>query len=279
MKTILVLTDLSKKAEHAAIQALAIAQKMKANILLYNCFNAVKIMAVTEAGMWPPDVYTQFDEESKEGLEKLAELLREHCKNSAFKPTISIENSLGDLGFEVHNVVNDHQISLLVMGAKSHDKLTHALVGSETRAILNNADCPVLYIPADVDIKQIKRILLATDLDALNKSTIDFLTDFTRTFGAELILVHVTEFPILVGPDLENYLEEAAHTFGHLKVRAKLISGEHVEEKLKEYTKKAHADLLTLVHRKNSFIARLFLGSHSVRMLKEQRFPLLILPE
>ena len=38
MKTILVLTDLSKKAENASLFALKLAEKIEANIILYHSF-------------------------------------------------------------------------------------------------------------------------------------------------------------------------------------------------------------------------------------------------
>ena len=46
MKTILVLTDFSKKAEHAAEFAFAIAEKTNAEIILYHSFPIPQVTSV-----------------------------------------------------------------------------------------------------------------------------------------------------------------------------------------------------------------------------------------
>ena len=48
MKTLLVLTDLSKKAENAALYALKVAEKMNAGIILFHCLNVTSPLVAGE---------------------------------------------------------------------------------------------------------------------------------------------------------------------------------------------------------------------------------------
>jgi nucleotide-binding universal stress UspA family protein len=57
MKTILVLTDFSKKAENAAIYALKIAEKTQANIILFNSFEKFQAVNLPESGSWVYEDY------------------------------------------------------------------------------------------------------------------------------------------------------------------------------------------------------------------------------
>src|SRR5277367_4475636 len=102
MKTILVLTDFSIRADHAAHYALKLAQKIKANLLLCNIFPATGTAAVSTPAGWPKRNYEAFDEDSINELEELADRLNRFLDNKVpdgdFRPAIEQCSKAGPVG-------------------------------------------------------------------------------------------------------------------------------------------------------------------------------------
>src|ERR1022692_1352697 len=106
MKTILVLTDFSKKAENAAIFALKIAEKKGANIILFHSLENFQSANVPESGSWIYEDYEMIKTESLTELKKLEDYLVTHHKPGTFEPKISLLNEMGyDLGANVNQLI------------------------------------------------------------------------------------------------------------------------------------------------------------------------------
>ena len=278
MKTILVLTDLSAKAEHAALQALPIAQKLQANIILYNAFGIAEMLPVNAAGFGATDDYAVFDDESKNGLQQLAHLLEDQASYSGFKPAIETMNDLGNLGSRVNQIVEQNHVDLVIMGSRSNNQLSHFLFGSESATVLEYASCPVLFIPEQLSIGQIKKMVYAIDSESLSQPVNHLVVALARAFGATVDCVHITDSPKLAAPELETFMSHNLGDADALKLKAEFIEGTNVEAKLKSYINNVNADMLVMVHRKHGIFNRLIFGTHSGKMLNNNSLPLLVLP-
>src|SRR3984885_6940061 len=95
MKTILVATDFSPNAKHAADYGYRLAEQMRANLVLCNAF--VVPAEVPDAGFvsWPMYEYEEMLKDSEEELKALRATLEEENQDAVFKPVIHCANDIG----------------------------------------------------------------------------------------------------------------------------------------------------------------------------------------
>ncbi|EHQ27093.1 UspA domain-containing protein [Mucilaginibacter paludis DSM 18603] len=274
MKTILVLTDLSKKAENASLYALKLAENLRANIILYHCFKVFRSVVLPETGMWPMDGYEDIKNESLVELKKLGDRLAKHHQHGNFKPMIQICNDMGDLGSNVHQLAEEKNIDLIVMGAKSDDIVSHILYGSETNAVLEEVKCPILFIPDQCSFINLKTIVFSVDLKKYYPKAVGFLIDIARIHQSQIITLHIGTNSDINPSQFVNMIQ---NVFEYTHVASKQIPGEDVGEKLEEFLLLAHPDLTVMVHHQRSIFGEFIPGSNSKKMLYRHKTPLLIL--
>lgn len=274
MKTILVLTDLSKKAENASLYALRIAENLRANIILYHCFKVFRSVVLPETGMWPMDGYDSIRNESLVELKKLADRLSKHHQHGNFKPAIHICNDMGDLGNNIHQFAEEKNIDLIVMGAKSDDVVSHILYGSETNAVLEEVKCPILFIPDQCNFVHLKTIVFSVDLKKFYPKAVGFLVDLARVHQSQIIALHIGEDSDLRPGQFVNMIQ---NVFEYPNATFKQIPGDNVGEKLDEFLLLARPDLAVMIHHQRYLFGEFIPGSNSKKMLYRHQTPLLIL--
>src|SRR5476651_1186843 len=96
MKTILVPTDFSDNATHAAEYAYDLAKQLKAKMILCNAF--IVPAEMPEAGMviWPMDDYQHIMDDSLDELKKLSARLQNNESDDDIKPKVTCVNEMGD---------------------------------------------------------------------------------------------------------------------------------------------------------------------------------------
>ena len=158
MKTILVLTDFTRRSEHAAEFALEIAFKIRGEILLYNAFYAPQVVSL-ESGVYPYyEDYSAIEQECLHEMEKIVRKLGKKftTQHGVPPPPIRLLNEPGKLGDKVHEITMRKDIWMIVMGDKSKEgPVSRFIFGSNSNAVIDNASCPVLLIPEKAaEVKQ-----------------------------------------------------------------------------------------------------------------------------
>lgn len=282
MKEILVLTDLSANAENAAQYAVMLSSKLNSNIFLFNTFlNAIIIPNYT-GGPASVDGIIELEDESKNKLELLADKLAvsiSHLPSTAYKPKIKWQLGEGSLNNNIDELARSQKPEMIIMGARTDSALEHIFIGSDTSAVIEKADCPVLVVPKIYTWKKIEKIVLATDFDEADIKAIEFLTKLGRVMEFKLEIVHVT----LPGNEETSQLNEINFKdriadFHYAPLTYKTIKGQDVINRLNRFCHETHADILTITHHKHSFFARLVLTSLTQKALSHQKIPLLVLP-
>jgi len=278
MKKVLVLTDLSDKAAHAAEVALKIAERLKANLILFNAFPVVEAFPVTGVGMWPIDDFAAHENDSKYGLSLLAENLKKLSGANGFHPQITFRNAMGNFGSVVGDLLKEAEPDLIVMGGKGADKLGHFFIGSESNMVLRIANCPVLFIPETYSYMNISKIVFADDLERVRPSSVHFLTDLARSYNAEIILTHITNSEDEAKLGFKGCINTITKNYNYPNATNKCIIGKDIKTTLLEIPDLLQADLFVMIHHRLSFLNRLFAGSMTKHVLKRKQVPLLVLP-
>jgi len=280
MKTILLLTDFSKKADHAAELAVEIAERVNADILLYNACLIPEVIPAAEAVFWQNETYEMLEEEVKVMLQKQADRLRKKVANGAkslYKPEINYFSDFGTVADTIASVVKKNKIWMVVMGTKGDNGISNFLFGSNAYGAIDNANCPVLLIPEKTDIEDIKKVALATDLQIEDMKQVDFLEEFARQFRSEVVVTHVSPKG-LTTEDEQQQVFELVNKLNNSSASFKGISGDEVERKLEEFSINEHVDVLAVIHKKYNLLERIFHSSTTKILIRHSKVPLLVLP-
>lgn len=280
MKTILILTDFTENATHAALSGVMLSENLHANILLFNA-NTSQPVIPQYAGGGPTviDDLSYWEDESKERLGELSEHLMAMSNPQKRKPSIHVQCGEGSMGDIIKHILHQKDIELIVMGARAGSTIEHILTGSETISVINHSTRPVLVVPLNAGLKKLKKVIFATDFEEADVKGIHYLVKLGKLFNYRLDIVHVS----LLGEKntLDSEKEEAfLSQLAGLKygIRYKEIEGEEVISTLNSLCDETGTDLLALGHHQRSLFTSLFRQSTTKKALLSQKTPLLVFP-
>ena len=168
MKTILVLTDFTKNAAHAASSALMLAEKLGTRLLLFNTFYNMPILPSNggSSGPWVVEDLVLRETDCDKKLKQLsADLQKQVRPHSANKPQIAVQYGEGELSRNIETILQEIDVELIVMGARSGSAINHIFTGSDTRAVIDRATRPVLIIPENQGLQNLRKITFATNFE------------------------------------------------------------------------------------------------------------------
>jgi nucleotide-binding universal stress UspA family protein len=277
MKKLLVLTDFTANASHAAAVALHLAYKLGDSIQLYHTLPYAPLIPSDSSGPYVTETASMLFENSKEYLTQEADKLREAAVMSpGFIVDIEQKNGDGSLGYVISKLTEQPAIEMVVMGGRSGGALEHVLSGSDTAAVMRKARKAVLIIPATADYDIPHKIVFATDFGTADIPSVSFLHDLSGRLHCELDIVHMvthSEVNKEIGAEVafRKYLDEQQISYSQVQ------TGD-VHRGLQQYCIQKGADLLAMTHGRHSFIARLFGHSETGEMISDQRFSVLVFP-
>lgn len=288
MKTILVLTDFSPGAQHAAELALNIASKVHGEIILYHAYYVPPVVPV-DTTVYPfYENYSVIENDTLDQLKIFAERLKEKFinRNNANPPIIHLQHSPGNLADNVYEMNKKEKIWMIIMGDKSKEgALSRFIFGSHSYELIDKAVCPVLLVPQNANLKQIRKIAFATDLQPSEKKAIPFLKELTDMFRSEILFLHVCDETLSAKEKVEHYdnYKKIAHRFDSIDssyVELYIdVLGEDITDTLDKFTMIDEIDILAIQHKKRSFFGDLLHTSISKKMMNYHHVPLLVLPE
>ncbi len=283
MKKIVIPTDFSPAADNAALYALNLAKILNANIVLCNAFTVPLDSTVPTQIAWPVINY----EDLKVGVEhQLAQLTQKLTLNDTSPelsqhPAITYKAEPGSVTGVINNLVEKEKSALVVMGMSGASDVSHFLLGSSSRDMIEAAKAPTLLIPKEVKFVGIKKIAFATDLNDEDIRVINSIVSLAKYFNAEILIAHVSE----ENPDdaeyqhkMKSFLNDITCKINYPKIYFRHIRQNDVEEGLDWLTEHGMIDVLVMIHKQKSFIDQLFNRSHTQKIAKHIDIPLLVYP-
>jgi nucleotide-binding universal stress UspA family protein len=283
MKTILILTDFTENAAHAALSGVRLSEKLHTNILLLNVNISHPVMPQYIGGPTVIEDLNFWIEESKIRLQKLSgslEPLVVHTDPTQRKPTIHIQCGQGNVAMAIEEVMGQNDIELVVMGARAGSTIDHIFAGSETMAVIDKSTKPVLVVPLNTDLNNLNKIVFATDYNEADIKGIHYLVKLGKLFNSHLEIVHVNIYhdKDIMRLEKEEIFLKQIKRLKYANISFREISGKEVTHRLITLCQETGADMLAVMHYKNSFIKRIFTHSTTQRALTGQKIPLLIFP-
>ncbi|WP_295648829.1 universal stress protein [uncultured Mucilaginibacter sp.] len=283
MKTILLLTDFSENANHAALSAIKLCSKLHANLLLFNNHVALPVTSYYGAGPWVPDDPMEHGSERKEKLAKVADKLTlyvKHLDAQHYKPVITHQCGEGELGQNVRTVVHENNIELIVMGASTDSTIDHILNGSDTSKVIDHSDRPILVIPPNTSFKNFSKITLATDFNGADLNAIRYLVKLGKVFNAHLEIVHVDPLDKkgAAEDEREAGFKSMVESLNYTNLTYTAIKGKDIVKRLNRLCDDTASDVLSVIYYPHTFFIRMLHQSVAKKVLINQKIPLLIVP-
>ena len=284
MKKILIATDFSVNATHAAEYGYTIASQVKADVILCNAFIVPADMPQAGTLVWPQFEYDELLEGSASELRQLKAELEKKVNNGSFSPEVTCRSEIGAVADVIKEIPGKTEIELTVMGTHGAGKLDTFLVGNHSRHMINNTKSPLLLVPAAAAIKPIKKVAFATDLRDPERdlNAVYELIPLLKRLNAELLLTHIysgddptCEF----NQHIKELLVQLSNKANYPNIFYRIVSSNKAERGLDWLCDHGHIDILAMVHRKHDLLDRILIGSHTQKMADHINIPLLVVPE
>jgi len=180
----LVFNDGSGEAANAEEFALAIAGKVKADLLVLNFVKEGKKKNSTSL------VKTAVHAVSGANFHEMPHETPDDI-NDDFKPVRWDADASNYSEKDVAELVIRKDIWLIIKGVETH--VTHELLCRvDIQSVINHVACPLLLIPDNYKKRNFENIAYAVDMRYCRRNVMKFLTEFARNFEANLILEHLS---------------------------------------------------------------------------------------
>lgn len=277
MKKILVPTDFSKPAKFATDAAVAIARKLKAQVILLHVLEqptskSFNVTGETSYGdHWEDKLFTlKLIEKTKNDFAKIME----EIEGQGVK--VSHQIRLGNPFHGMRTVITELDVDLVVMGTSGRTQLEEMLVGSNTEKVVRHAHCPVLTIhekPSQVDFKN---IVYATSMSEREKDFSDVMKSIQDTYNATLHVVRINT-PMNFKPDTEvkRIMESFARRLRLKNHTLNIFNDVSEEEGIIHFAASINADLIGLATHGRTGFAHVMAGSVAEDVVNHSRRPVL----
>jgi len=271
MKTVLLPTDFSANSKNAVNWALQFYQNEQVKFILIHSYfspqsGSSAVVSINEI----------LRKQAVEDLTKYKKELETAFPNS--KNEILFKEVYGDVLYAIKSISEETENAEVVVGAKGMSAMEEIFIGSNTSAIVKEADAPVFVIPENVVYKAVEKVALAIDFqDNLNSNSLAPLRNLLVNKNAALRVFYVE--------DEDGEIEEAQQKRVTNDLESKLNQRIEVikineEDPLSGVQKFIHShkiDCLVTINRKKSFFESLFHRSFSKQIALHTDTPLLVL--
>jgi nucleotide-binding universal stress UspA family protein len=270
MKNILVPTDFSENAENAIVYAIELAKASRARVILFHAYHVVEV----------PAVILTNEEMEEVNIDRLKKIIEKRYSSTFNEVEIEYLSRIGFLMDGIHNLIEERNVDLLVMGRTGASQAQGSSAGKNTIKVINHTEIPTLVIPEKARFKRPEQIAYASDFSNMIELVIPpVLEDFTRIFNSRLALVHVVSEEELVlaessrtSDKLKLFLQDTQHTL-HFPVNEDVVEGIH------DFARNISADMIVMMPRKHNFLERIFLESNTEKLAYESSVPILAVHE
>jgi len=284
MKKILIATDFSANAKHAAEYGYIIASQVKADVILCNAFIVPAEMPQGGTLVWPQFEYDEIVDSTNSELKKIKEDLKGSHANDTFKPVINCLSEVGAFTDVIKEIADKNDVELTVMGTHGSSRLESLLMGNHSRRMIDATKCPLLLVPSSAAVKPIKKVAFATDLNGPERylKAIFALIPLLKKLNAELLLTHIyngDDPTFKFKQHIQELLVELSNKANYPNIFYRIVNSNQAERGLDWLCDHGHVDVLAMVHHKHSFLDKILSGSHTQKMAEHISIPLLVVPE
>ncbi|GGH70475.1 nucleotide-binding universal stress UspA family protein [Filimonas zeae] len=268
MLTLLILTDFTDAAFHAAKYACSLSRNLPVKrIILFHAYQAMApVLVTTEPGISSEEL----DREYTDMLLELANRLEgEAHADTAID--LQVENA------RMQDVLNElcvkENIDLVVMGIGAKRQQTEG--SSNAVSIPEKVSCPVLVVPETAVIQPVKHTVFATDLRELNDASYNELHKWFSMLGGKLDVLNIDQQEKEFGPESYVEIKELHFRLEQFNPEYHYNNGAEEGKSIIRFAHQRGASLIVSLPRHRSFWGDLFHQSISREITYRSDIPLL----
>jgi nucleotide-binding universal stress UspA family protein len=281
MRSIVVPTDFSERAEAAAARAASLARLDGAAVHVVHAL-AVPLFVAPYDFSLPAELWQDLRRAAREKLERTRKAIEAKGVQTV---TAQVSDSADAVG-AIAQAAAAHAADLIVMGTHGRGGLERAFLGSVTERALRTLDRPVLAVKEDPEIaaKPIEKILLAVDFSPHSDRAVEVTADLAARLPASVEVIHAFDLPhdfnpyaSALGIELERKIEAAASERlesvrarlekSGVRARAHFHRG-RPDAVIAEVARESGSQLIIMGTRGNTGVSHVLLGSVAERTLR-----------
>jgi len=273
MKKILVPTDFSDIANNALNEAVQIAKKSNAEVVLLSVIEegstgSIKITGEIKDKDVQENIYIiKLIEKTKE---RLANIISE--QNDV---TVTSEIRMGNPFHSISDIISEHDVSLVVMGTRGASGLEELVIGSNTEKVVRHSKCPVLSVH-DKSSSSYKDIIFASSFDDDEEGLIVLLKDFQKKYNSTIHMVWVNtpnnfERDKLTKIRMRQFIEKYAIPNCTINIYNDISE----EDGIISFGEEKNADMIAMITHGRTGFAHLIAGSIAEDVVNHTKRPVL----
>jgi nucleotide-binding universal stress UspA family protein len=246
---------------------------------------AIEITKKTNAMLYIVHAYRLINPENLENQSKGAALKKqlEDSLNLKFRDVeyeylashpIDYELTL-EVGFAVdviQSMISDKEIDLVAMGARGKIE-QEELFGSTTWSVIKTANCPVMVIPKETNLLDIKHMILANEDDRVGDLNLfKVVKELAKSFQPEILV-----FKERVDSESADNGAWYKDVFKNLNVKDLRYEKDKFVAGIKDQIMHCKSDLLVLMPRENVFLESYFRRGSLKEIVIDTKIPLLVI--
>ena len=277
MMNVLLPTDFSENAFNAACYSLDLLKGKSCVFYLLHTYTPA-IYRVDYAFGSPGQLGLPDDHQyvAEAGLEKFRKRLQDNFTNP--KHTFATHSAFNTLVEEVHKLVLQEHIDLIIMGTQGATGAKELFLGSNTIHVIKKAIVPVLAVPANYEFKAPSELLFATDFEIdYQHTTLSLLVQLAKLWQSRIHVLHVTAPGGLTQEQLDKKMS-LERLLGKTPKEFHDFPDQELITALNSFQQNMPVSLLTMVQNKHSFLERLFSTLIIRKIGLHNLIPFLVLP-
>ncbi|NID10666.1 universal stress protein [Fibrivirga algicola] len=270
MKTIVVATDFSSGAAHAADFAVQLAKAQQAAVVLVHAFHFWPTNPA-DAGVDAVIGTKAVRDVCQREINHLVRTLREQHGTDVPIRTVVEEGYAMPV---IQRVAQDEKADLLVMSTVGSAPQSAQLMGSLSTSMVTETEVPLLLIPPTASYASLSNVVLSIDLTSPTDAVaLDTAIRFARQFNCVVNLLCIHEEPTNLqvrarATHIRDLLAHVPHTLS-------ILTGEDVYDNLMKFAHANKANLIMMLPQKHNWFRSLFVEGNTERMARLTDIPLL----
>jgi nucleotide-binding universal stress UspA family protein len=174
----------------------------------------------------------------------------------------------------ISEVMEQKEVDLTVMTTHEISGLNELFIGTETQRVVRGSHCPVIALKEEIEVKEIKKIALATDLNLDQFHLVEAIRDFQNIFNAHLDIVWInTRNSFLNERMAKERLKTYVEKGGFTNCDTHVYSHESEEDGIIYFAEDHDSDMIAMGTHGRSGILQIITGSVAEDVVKHAKRP------
>ncbi len=261
MDTVIVPVDFSSTSLHAARYAAKIlVGRYGVTMILYHSYSKEK-----EAAKAAEDLAALKDELMQEYIVKMEVLLQQE----------------DDFVAGLEKAARHRSADMVIMGITNRTTLGQTFFGSNTLKMAETKVCPVLIVPENTPVSDVKNVMLTSDFKNAHSTTPSVpIKDFLDLFKPKLHIVNVDkEHYISLEENYEKEKQALKQMFADYYPDFYFMRLFDIGEALNLFVDDRKIDIIIAIKKNNSILDKLFKNSNTKTLAYQSKVPILVIHE